>query len=81
MLTTTPLRRPRDGCMPSPITFMPSSVTSATMATIFDVPMSSPTITFLPSFTMPRSRVSASSDAPVKVVRIARHVVRLAGFG
>src|SRR5512143_1520470 len=53
MLTTTPRRRPRDGCVPSPTMLSsPSGVTSATMATIFDVPMSSPTIRFFASFTI-----------------------------
>ena len=54
MLTTTPFFRPRDGCVPSPITLsVPSSATSATSAATFDVPMSSPTIrSFLVSFPM-----------------------------
>ncbi len=44
MSTTTPLRRPRDGLDPTPMMFtVPSSVTSATMAQIFVVPMSNPT--------------------------------------
>src|SRR5664279_1205024 len=53
MLTTTPFLRPRDGCVPMPITLSsPSGPISPTIATIFDVPMSSPTIRFLLSFTM-----------------------------
>src|SRR5438067_6869935 len=44
MLITTPLRRPREGWVPMPITSMPSGVTSPTMQQIFVVPMSSPTI-------------------------------------
>src|SRR5512138_1759004 len=43
MLTTTPLRSPFDGCEPTPMMSMPSSVTSPTMAQIFVVPMSRPT--------------------------------------
>src|SRR5215471_16598092 len=54
MLTTTPFFRPREGCVPRPITLSaPSAITSATIATIFAVPMSSPTIRFLFSFTSP----------------------------
>src|SRR5438105_1734657 len=53
MLTTTPFLRPREACVPRPITLRsPSPVISATIATIFDVPMSRPTIRFLLSFTM-----------------------------
>src|SRR2546427_220429 len=53
MLTTTPFLSPRDGCAPRPMMLSRfSAVTSATMATIFDVPMSRPTIRFLLSFTM-----------------------------
>ena len=53
MLTTTPFFSPREGCEPMPTTLStPSGATSATMATIFDVPMSSPTIRFLLSFTI-----------------------------
>src|SRR5947207_8542377 len=52
MLTTTPFLRPRDGCVPMPITLSaPSGAISATIAAIFDVPMSSPTIRFF-SFTI-----------------------------
>ena len=43
MLITTPLRSPRDGWVPMPITSMPSGETSPTMQQIFVVPMSSPT--------------------------------------
>src|SRR5579885_2618408 len=44
MLTTTPLRRPRDGLDPTPtMSTPPSSVTWATTATTLVVPMSSPT--------------------------------------
>src|SRR5262245_4587573 len=51
MLTTTPFLRPREGCEPRPITFMaPSGESSATIATILDVPMSRPTMRFLLSF-------------------------------
>ncbi len=50
MLTTTPFFRPRDGCWPRPmISIRPSGVISATTATIFEVPISSPTIRFLVS--------------------------------
>src|SRR5688572_2584849 len=45
MLTTTPRFRPREGCDPRPTTSMrPSCVISPTIATTFDVPMSSPTM-------------------------------------
>src|SRR5260370_31425735 len=43
MVMTTPLRNPREGCVPIPITSMPSGVISPTMQQIFVVPMSSPT--------------------------------------
>ena len=47
ILTTTPFFKPREGCWPRPITLTPpSGCNSATMATIFDVPISSPTIKF-----------------------------------
>src|ERR1700737_2176514 len=53
MLTTTPFFSPREGCVPRPMMFsFFSGVISATMATIFDVPMSSPTIRFFASLTM-----------------------------
>src|SRR5690606_2649955 len=49
MLTTTPFFMPRDGCDPMPtISSSPSSVIAPTIATTFDVPISSPTI-ILPS--------------------------------
>src|SRR5439155_1072697 len=39
MLTTTPFLSPRDGCVPRPMMLSRcSGVTSATIATIFDVP-------------------------------------------
>ncbi len=43
MLITTPLRSPREGWVPIPITSIPSAVTSPTMQQILVVPMSSPT--------------------------------------
>ena len=50
MLTTTPRRRPRDGLVPMPmISSSPSSLISATMQTILEVPMSRPTTRFLES--------------------------------
>src|SRR5205814_3732413 len=52
MLTTTPFLSPRDGCVPMPITWgAPACALSATLAAIFDVPMSRPTIKFF-SFTL-----------------------------
>src|ERR1051326_6360093 len=52
MLTTTPFLRPREGWVPMPITLSaPSVAISATIAAIFDVPMSRPTIKFF-SFTI-----------------------------
>jgi hypothetical protein len=41
MSTTTPLRRPFDGCVPIPTMSTPAYVTSATMAQIFVVPIES----------------------------------------
>src|SRR5688500_15880858 len=60
MLTTTPFRKPREGCVPSPMTFnVPSLATSATSAAIFDVPMSRPTIrSFLSSLVIVRLRLT-----------------------
>src|SRR5574343_134371 len=53
MLTTTPRDRPRASWAPTPRTFKrPSAATSATTATIFDVPMSRPTISSLLSLLM-----------------------------
>ena len=46
MLTTTPLRRPRDAAAPTPTTSSPpSELTSAMIAQILVVPTSRPTIT------------------------------------
>src|SRR5882724_13631722 len=48
MLTTTPFFSLREGCEPIPNTSIePSSPTSPTRATTFEVPMSSPTMRFL----------------------------------
>src|SRR5688572_5891781 len=48
MLTTTPFFSPRAGQLPMPMMSRPrSGVISATIAAIFDVPMSSPTTSFL----------------------------------
>src|SRR5262245_17503278 len=44
MSTTTPLRSPRDGCVPIPITSIESPAGSATTAQILVVPTSRPTI-------------------------------------
>src|SRR4051812_25075467 len=44
MLTITPFFRPREGCVPTPMTAGPSGVTSPTTAAILVVPMSSPTM-------------------------------------
>jgi hypothetical protein len=50
MLTTTPFFSPRDGCDPIPMISISSfSVTSHTIATTFEVPISSPTIRSFPS--------------------------------
>src|SRR5881396_3182226 len=80
MLTTTPFLSPRDGCAPRPMMLSRfSAVTSATMATIFDVPMSRPTIRFLLSFTMcaflprpARQPFSEPRHAHCKTVAIAQ---------
>jgi hypothetical protein len=61
MFTTTPFLSPREGELPMPMTSKPpSGFNSATIATIFDVPMSSPTIRFLLSF-LPLSAMSCPS--------------------
>ena len=53
ILMTTPFLNPRDACWPSPITFkLPSGNNSATIVTILEVPISSPTIKFLSSRTL-----------------------------
>ncbi len=44
MLTTTPLRSPLEGWVPIPMMSIPLSVSSPTIAQIFVVPMSSPTM-------------------------------------
>src|SRR5215467_10747305 len=44
MLTTTPLRRPVEAWVPTPMMSMPSSVTRPTIAAILVVPMSRPTM-------------------------------------
>ena len=51
MFTTTPFFRPRDGCEPIPTTSIaPSGITSPTIATTLEVPMSSPTRRFFSVF-------------------------------
>src|SRR3984885_13360809 len=51
IFTPTPFFRPREGWLPRPITSIePSAVISPTSATTFEVPISSPTITFLSAF-------------------------------
>ncbi len=48
MLTTTPFLSPRDGCVPRPMISISSSFfTWPTIATTFEVPMSSPTMMLL----------------------------------
>src|SRR5271169_1181976 len=78
MLTTTPFLRPRDGCAPRPMMLSRfSGVSSATMATIFDVPISRPTIRFLLSFTM----FASLSDFPRRLAgsrRVHRKTVAVA---
>src|SRR5271157_5484790 len=75
MLTTTPFFSPRDGCAPKPMMFRRfSGVSSATMATIFDVPISRPTIRFLLSLTMSASL----SGFPRRLCRALRHPHRKA---
>src|SRR5690606_29293871 len=65
MLATTPFFRPRDGWCPTPmISTLPSPRSSATMARIFEVPMSSPTIRlsslfFIDSFPLTRAVAGA----------------------
>ena len=54
MLTTTPFFRPREGWLPMPmISNPPSGLISATIAAIFEVPTSSPTISRLFSLAFP----------------------------
>src|SRR5512140_2741516 len=51
MFTTTPFLRPREGCEPTPTTsIVPAAVSSPTIATTFEVPMSRPTMRFLSDF-------------------------------
>src|SRR5215470_12415250 len=67
MLTTTPLRMPRDAAVPTPMTSMPSSVTSPTMAAILVVPMSRPTMSssrFALAISSPRPIPQGDGDAP-----------------
>src|SRR3972149_4064916 len=53
MLPPTPCSSPREGWLPMPmISKPPSGFTSATMAAIFEVPTSSPTISFLLSLAL-----------------------------
>src|SRR5574340_634476 len=53
ILTTTPFFRPREGWLPMPmISSRPSGRISATIATIFEVPISSPTIRFFCSLVL-----------------------------
>src|SRR5208283_203034 len=73
MLTTTPFFRPRDGCAPRPMMLSRFSVvSSATMATIFEVPISRPTIRFLLSFTT----FASLSHLPRWLARGVRHAYR-----
>src|SRR5512137_894101 len=87
MLTTTPRFSPREGCEPTPTTsIVPSAVSSPTMATTFDVPMSSPTSRFLSGFLGIGCRVLLRGDgqcgtgvpAHAEAVRVAHvHVIDL----
>src|SRR5271169_3713865 len=75
MLTTTPFFSPRDGCAPRPMMLSRfSPVSSATMATIFEVPISRPTIRFLLSFTM----FASLSGFPRRLAHAVRHPHRQA---
>src|SRR6266404_4297371 len=65
MLTTTPFLRPLDGWPPMPIISNPPfGLTSATIAAIFDVPMSRPTISFLFSLALLINLSPLSSRRP-----------------
>src|SRR5712671_4801382 len=70
MLITTPLRSPRERCVPTPMTSIPSGPTSPTMQQIFVVPMSSPTIS---------SPFFCAMDTPSSADR--RHELRGHPFG
>src|SRR5512142_2985785 len=87
MLTTTPRLSPREGCEPTPTTsIVPSGASSPTIATTFDVPMSSPTIKFLSGLLGIGGRVllrghgqgGAGVPADAEAVRVAHvHVADL----
>src|SRR5512133_2867378 len=87
MFTTTPRFNPRDACEPTPTTsIVPSEVSSPTLATTFDVPMSSPTSRFLSGFLGIGGRIllrgdgqcRASVPAHAESVRVAHvHVFDL----
>src|SRR5512139_2778846 len=63
MLTTTPRFSPREGWEPTPTTSIVSStVSSPTIATTFDVPMSRPTSRFLSGFLGIGSRILLRGD-------------------
>ena len=71
MLTTTPFFSPRDGWLPMPITSKPpSGLISATMATIFEVPMSRPTMRFLLSL-----RLAHASSPALFLARARRRLL------
>src|SRR5512137_2409693 len=71
MLITTPLRKPRDGLVPIPMISSPSSETLPTMAQIFVVPISSPTMMLsrLPVF-MVSPPLSLFHDDLVVIVQV-----------
>src|SRR5215831_2347013 len=74
MLTTTPFFSPRDGCTPSPMMLSRfSDVSSATMATIFEVPMSRPTSRFLVSLIYPSPCTDLLGRFPGRFLRKARN--------
>src|SRR5512144_3018392 len=87
MLTTTPRFRPREGCEPTPATsIVPSGQSSPTIATTFDVPISSPTMRFLPVLLAIGGRIllrgqgqgGTSVPADAEAIRVAHvHVTDL----
>src|SRR5689334_17289335 len=70
MFTTTPFFRPLDSCPPMPTMSMrPSGKSSATIATTFEVPMSSATMRFLFSFAMSDSRARRFQGLRLRSIR------------
>src|SRR5689334_24359231 len=81
MFTTTPFLRPREGCVPMPITSIElSAATSPTSADTFEVPTSRPMIRFLSVFLAIRIVIlgGAARDALAALAPPDRESVRVA---